>query len=77
MVKVTNENNYYYRSSPFALYGNNIDRFFKLLDGRTFKVNDIYTFDSIHRENPYITHLNKKTITITLPLKNQKPNRTK
>ena len=60
MVKVTNENNYYYRSSPFALYGNNIDRFFKLLDGRTFKVNDIYTFDSIHRENPYITHLNKK-----------------
>ena len=60
MVKVTNENNYYYRSSPFALYGNNIDRFFKLLDGRTFKVNDIYTFDSIHRENPYISHLNKK-----------------
>ena len=60
MAKVTNENNYYYRSSPFALYGNNIDRFFKLLDGRTFKVNDIYTFDSIHRENPYITHLNKK-----------------
>ena len=60
MIKVKNENNYYYRSSPFALYGNNIDRFFKLLDGRTFKVNDIYTFDSIHRENPYISHLNKK-----------------
>ena len=60
MVKVVNESNYYNRVSVFALSGGNINRFFKLIEGRTFKVNDIYTFDSIHKENPYIPHLNKK-----------------
>lgn len=60
MIRVTNENSYHYRYTPFALYGNNIDRFLKLLDGRIFKVNDMYVFNNIRRVNPYIPHLNKK-----------------
>ena len=61
MIKVVNESNYYNRVSVFALLGGNINKFFKLIEGRTFKVNDVYTFNSVRKENPYIPHLNKKS----------------
>lgn len=59
MIKVINENNYYYRVDPLAITGSNINKFFKLLEGRTFKVNDIFTFNSIKKENPYKVSLKK------------------
>ena len=60
MIKIINENNYYHRVDPLAITESNINKFFKLLEGRTFKVNDVYTFNSIKKENPYIVELNKK-----------------
>lgn len=59
MIKIINENNYYYRVEPLAVTGPNIKKFFKLLEGRTFKVNDVFTFNSIKKENPYIVELKK------------------
>ena len=57
MIKLENEKVYYSRASILAISGNNIDKFFKLIEGKTFKVNDKYIFNTVKKENPYIPHL--------------------
>lgn len=59
MIKVINENNYY-RAHPLAISGANISKFFELLEGRTFKVRDVYTFNEVKKENPYTVSLKKE-----------------
>lgn len=60
IIKIENEKDYYSRANLLAITGSNIDKFLKLIEGRTFKVNDMYAFNSIKKANPYIAHLNKK-----------------
>lgn len=60
MIKVINENNYYYRAYPIAIGEENISKFFKLIEGRIFKVRDIYTFNEVKKENPYTVSLKKE-----------------
>lgn len=59
MIKVINESNYYYRRTPLAITGNNIEKFFKVIKGKTFQIEDKYTFNDIKKENPYIVTLKK------------------
>ena len=58
-IKIINENNYY-RIDYLAIYGNNIDRFFKIIANRKFKIDAFGTFNEVKNENPYETTLEKR-----------------
>lgn len=59
-IKIINENNYYYRTDPLAVYGSNLSKFFSVIKGRTFSVDYLGTFSEVKNENPYEVSLTKK-----------------
>ena len=59
MTYIIGENRNFSKTYQLAITGINIEKFFKLINGRTFKVQDQYTFDNIKRESPYIPILKK------------------
>lgn len=59
-IKIMNENNYYYRNDLLAIYGNNLEKFFKIIEGNSFTVENLGTFFEVKKENPYEVSLTKK-----------------